>query len=146
MNYALGSSFNVDDLFMNFPTKKLKISCEECQQVNNDPHKDKLAKKIFRECYKTILNDVIDNNTTFILPTGGKKADIHMKRIDGEEFSRARRNGKFADVDFLESYFTGYELSFNMYTGRRERSKTIYVDPKLKQKIVDYTNSGKQYC
>ena len=144
MNYALGSSFNLDDLFLNFNNKKLTYNYKDCIKLNNDPHKEVLAKQIFKECVKLVLNDVIDNNITFKLPTGKMDADIHMRKIEGEKFSKARQNGKFEEIDFLNSYFTGYELSFNNNT--RNKSKTIYVDKKLKNKIIDYTNSGKNYC
>jgi hypothetical protein len=67
-----------------------------------------------------------------------------MRRITGDKFSACRRNGKFKEIDFLQSFFTGYEIEFNMYKkGGLKRSKTVYVDPKLKQKIIDNTNNGK---
>jgi hypothetical protein len=70
-----------------------------------------------------------------------------MRRITGEKFSKARRNGKFQEIDFLESFFTGHEIELNMFKkGGLKRSKTVYVDPRLKQKIIDNTNKGKQYC
>lgn len=147
-NYSLGCAFNITELFENFNKKKLKMTSELCTKINNDPHKDKLIYKIFRESVKLILNDIIDNNVTFELPTGARKSDIYMRRISDEDFGKARRNGKWQDVDFLESNFSGYELSLNMYNreGKPTRSKTIYVDKKLKQKITDNTNKGKQYC
>ena len=91
--------------------------------------------------------DIIDNNVTFQLPTGAVKSELHMRRITGEAFSKARRNGKFQEIDFLESFFTGHEIELNMFKkGGLKRSKTVYVDPRLKQRIIDNTNKGKQYC
>jgi len=60
----------------------------------------------------------------------------------------ARRNGKWQDVDFLNSYFSGYQLTLNMYNkeGKPVRIKPIYLDNKLKNKLTEYTNQGKQYC
>jgi len=34
--------------------------------------------------------------------------EMHLEAIKGSEFERARKNGKFRDIDFLESLFTGY--------------------------------------
>mgnify|MGYP006951550355 FL=1 len=31
MNYATGAAFNLREMFMNFNTKKMKMSCEECK-------------------------------------------------------------------------------------------------------------------
>lgn len=144
MNYATGAAFNVDDMFINFPYDKLDLTCKQAQEINNNPHKDKLVKKIFRTCFKKVIDDVIDNNSIFILPVNN--SEIKMRRISGNDFSKARKNGKFKEVDFLESYFSGYELELNIYKrGGLKRSKTIYVDPKRKQKIIDNTNLGKQY-
>ena len=36
MNYAVGHSFNVDEMFMNFPYKKLKLTCEDCKRINGN--------------------------------------------------------------------------------------------------------------
>ena len=147
MNYAVGCAFNLDEMFMNFPYKKLKLTCKDAKEINGDAHRDKIVKKVFRTCLKRVLEDIIDNNVTFELPTGSRKSELHMRRISGEKFSQCRRNGKFQEIDFLQSFFTGYEIELNMYKrGGLKRSKTVYVDPRLKQKIIDNTNNGKQYC
>lgn len=146
MNYATGNAFNLKDLFMNFNTKKLKISCKDCQKVNNNPHKDVLAMQIFKACYQLVLNDIIDNNITFHLPTGSRPSYIHIKRVKGDDFSKARRNGKWEDVDFLKSFFSGYELELVLLgKNKPPRTKPIYVDKKLKNKITESTNNGKVY-
>lgn len=144
--YSTGCAFNMDEMFMNFPYKKLKLSCKDCFEINKNLHRDKLVKKIFRECMKLVLNDVIDNNVTFQLPTGSKKCDIHMKRVQGDSFKNLRKSGKWNDVDFITSNFTGYELGFYMYGVRDRKVKTIYVNKELKNKITENTNKGKQYC
>ena len=143
--YSTGCAFNMNQMFMNFPYKKLKLSCEDCLNINGDLHRDKLVKKVFRECFKMVLNDVIDNNVTFQLPTGKKKCDIHMRRVQGNEFKNLRRSGKWRDVDILTSNFTGYELGLYMYGERDPRVKPIYVNKELKNKITQNTNEGMQY-
>ncbi len=147
MNYATGCAFNLDEIFMNFDKSKLKMTSALCSDINKNPHKIALIKKIFRVALKIIINDIIDNNITFTLPTGGRKSEIMMSRISGEQFSKARQNGKFMDIDFIESNFSGYELKFIMYRpdGAPTRTKTIYVDNKLKAKITQKTNQGMQY-
>lgn len=147
MLQAVGAAFNMDEMFMNFPFDKLKLTCKQSKEINGNEHRDMLVKKIFRECVRLILNDVIDNNVTFELPTGSRKCDIHMKKVQDEEFKNLRKSGKWKDVDLLESNFTGYELGLFMYGyNRPPRTKTIYVNKDLKDKITKYTNEGKQYC
>ena len=101
---------------------------------------------IFRECVKEVLNDIVDNNVTFVLPTQGRFAEMHVKRTYGEDFKRARRSGKWRDVDFLSSGFSGNEIVLNIKSGNFIKSKTVYVDKNIKNKITENTNKGKQYC
>ena len=144
---ATGAAFNLSQLFINFPYKKLKITCNECQKIINDRHRDKLVRKIFREHFKMVINDCIDNNVTFQLPTGSRRCEIHMQTFKDEKFKRLRKVGKWKTVDFLKSWFTGHMLGFFMYSPTRPpRIKNIYVDSKLTEKINQYTNEGKTYC
>ena len=148
MKFATGHAFNLDELFLNFDISKLKLTCDLCNKINHNPHKHMLVNKIFRESVKIILNDIIDNNNTFELPTDSIRSEIHMKKFDYDDFSRLRRIGKWRDVDYLSSFFTGYQLFLFMYNreGKPVREKPIYVDPKLKDKITENTNKGMQYC
>lgn len=146
MNYAVGCAFSLDDLFLNFKTDKLAISSEDCQLYNNDPHKKVLAKKVFRECIKLVLDDIIENNTTFELPTNGRRAEIHVTSIKGDQFKQARNRGKFKDVNILDSWFTGNQITLDIYTKGRIRTQPIYTNKKIKNKLTEYTNKGKQYC
>lgn len=145
MNYSVGCAFNTNELFMNFPFKKLSLTCEDCQRINGDSHRDVLVKQVFRECLKLVLNDIINNNVTFNLPTGAKKCNMHMKRVRGESFKNLRRAGKWKDVDILESNFTGYEIGFYMYGKVSPRVKNVYVNKTLKDRITANTNKGMQY-
>lgn len=145
--WSTGCAFSIDDIFENFPYKKLKITCNDCEKIINDRHRDKLVKRIFKAALEAVLNDVIDNNATFQLPLNGNvKSDIHMQKFTGELFKKLRKNGKWEDVDFLKSMFTGYQLGLFMYGNRTPRVKNIYVNSRLKNKITDNTNKGMQYC
>lgn len=145
--WSVGCAFSLDELFENFPYKKLKITCNKCEEITNNRHRQPLVKQIFRECVKEVLNDVIDNNTTFILPLNGKvKCDIHMQKLQGEQFKALYKEGKWRDVDFLKSVFTGNQLGLFMYGDRTPRVKNIYVNRELKDKITKKTNEGFQYC
>lgn len=142
-----GCAFNVSDMFYNFSYEKLKLTCKQCQEINGCRDRDKLVKQIFRDSVDIIINDIIDNNVTFELPVYGKvKANIHMNRIQGDDFKKQFKFGKWRDIDFLKSYFTGYQLALFMSGNRTSRVKPIYISGKLKHKITENTNNGKQYC
>lgn len=148
MNYATGCAFNLDEIFMNLDKSKLKLTSKQCEKINNDPHKNALIQKIFRESVKLILNDVIDNNVTFELPTGARKSNIYMKRYHEQDFAKGRQNGKWKEIDYLKSDFSGYQLVLSMSSknGGKERIRPIYLNKEYKDKIIKYTNEGKQYC
>ena len=144
--YALGCAFSMDNLFDNFPYKKLTITCKQCKAITGDNHRDILVKRIFRESVKLVINDVVNNNVTFWLPlTGGKRCNIHMRRVQGDEFKNLRKAGKWRNVDILRSMFSGYELSFFMLGKRTPRVKSIYLNKELRDRIVQNTNNGMSY-
>lgn len=146
MNYALGYSFSLKDIYEKLELNRLQIKYKDLPEGILD--KRDLCRKMFADCMWLVLNDIIDNNVTFELPKMGKRrSNIHMHRITGKEFAYARRNGQiFKDVDFLKSGFSGYALQYDMYTGDYSKSKRIHVSNNLKDKITQHTNEGKQYC
>ena len=63
-----------------------------------------------------------------------------------KKFKKAFKNGKWNDIDFVMSNFSGYQLTLEMQSEKRlPREKPIYLSAKDKQRIVDNTNRGKQY-
>lgn len=144
--YSLGCAFSLDNLFENFPYEKLQITCKQCKAITGDNHRNILVKRIFRESVKLIINDIVNNNVTFWLPlTGEKKCNIHMRRVQGNEFKNLRKAGKWKDIDILKSMFSGYQLSLFMLGKRTPRIKSIYLDKDLRNKISQNTNNGTQY-
>lgn len=144
--YALGCAFNINDLFFNFPYKKLKLNCRDCLRITGDAHRSLLAKKIFRASVKVVIQDIVERNVTFWLPlTGDKKCNMHMKRVSGKDFQKLRQAGKWDDIDIVSSNFSGYEIGFYMLGKRTPRVKIVYVNKQVKETISKYTNQGKQY-
>lgn len=147
MKFALGCAFNLKDIFMNFPLNKLKVTSKECINIIGDKHRRILAMRVFKECVKLAINDIIDNNITFVLPlVGNKKCYIYMKRIEGETFKDLKRKGKWKNLDFITSMFSGYQLVMEMHANRTPRTKSVYLNPVLRDKIVENVNNGKTYC
>lgn len=146
MNYALGYAFNLTDLFENFKSSNLIIDCVSLVRLYNEPHKKKLAIRMFKDCVKLVINDIIENDVEFQLPTGSRKSSLIMQSYSDDQFKKARKNGAFKDVDFLSSLFTGYQLMFYMYGYNRTiRSKRVYLNPSLRDRITQLTNEGKAY-
>ena len=147
MNLALGHAFSLKHIFDNFNYKKLKADGKKCKEVTGDVNRDSLVYKIFMASVEMVFNDIIDNNVTFLLPTGSRKADIHIKRYAYEDFAKGRQAGKWADIDYLSSRFSGYQMVLAMYNreGKPVREKPIYLDKYLNKKLSNNINAGKQY-
>lgn len=145
MKYATGYALTVKDLFKNFDVRKLKLSAKECEQLVGNRHKERIAYQVFKYMVKLVLDDIIHNNTTFSLPTGAKTCLLGMARFKNEDFRRARKAGKWKDVDFLESNFTAYQMCLHLMSKGIMRKKLVYLDPTNKNQITKYTNEGKQY-
>ena len=94
-----------------------------------------------------IVDDIIENNVHFLLPTiGSNEAYLYMKKTSGNNFKKAFKNGKWRDVDFLTSNFTGYQLALSVKSSKRPaKEKSIYLDCKHKNRITELTNEGKRY-
>lgn len=146
MNYALGYAFTIKDILYNFPLDKLQFNCKDSFNIIHDNHRIKLVSNIFRDSIYIILQDIINNNVTFWLPlTGAKKCNIHIRRVQGDEFKNLRKSGKWKDIDILKSMFSGYQLSLYMLGNRTPRIKPIYLNKELTQIITDNTNLGITY-
>lgn len=144
---AIGWASNLNELFIRFPYEK----CKSLMKLNTKNSRKSKVKQVFREGVRQILDDIIENNNTFkIQGVGYQGGEIHFEAITGAEFERVRSKGKFAEIDFLESLFTGYQLYLYIH-GKRDnflhrRKYPIYFGNLLKKKLVEYTNQGKTYC
>ena len=146
-NYAMGHCFTGKDLFNNFSVNKLKMSKEQCVATYPDGSKRDLAASIFTRSVQMVVDDIINNNVDFKFPTLGQtQAYLRMKRTTGQNFKKAFKNGKWNDVDFLTSNFSGYQIVLDMESKKRTtRQKDIYLSPKDRDRITENTNLGKQY-
>lgn len=143
----MGHAFSAQDLFHNFPIKKLKMDYDTVKKIYSDGDKRSLSASIFNKGMQLIIEDIIENNVHFLLPTlGSTEAYLHMDKTSGESFKKAVKRGKWKDVDFLTSNFTGYQLALSVKSKKRpEKKKSIYLGYKHKDRITELTNEGKRY-
>jgi hypothetical protein len=145
--FAMGHTFSSQDIFHNFPIDKLKIDYDTVKKIYSDGDKRSLSASIFNKGMQLIVEDIIENNVHFLLPTlGNNEAYLYMKKTSGNDFKNAVKNGKWKDVDFLTSNFTGYQLALSVKSKKRpEKEKPIYLGYKHKDRITELTNEGKRY-
>ncbi len=146
MRYALGYAWKLNELYQNFNSAALKIDGVSLTRLYGDEHKKKLCYRVFRECVKLIINDIIENDVEFQLPTGSRKTSLLMHTYRDEAFKKARKNGKFKEVDFLNSNFVANQINLYMYGHRKiPKTKLVYLNKDYKDRITQYTNSGRVY-
>lgn len=147
-HFALGWACNLNDIFVRFPYEKCKSLIK---LYKTKVLKRQKVKQVFRTGVEIILNDIIENNSTFKVPSMGYYGgEIHFEPITGSEFRRLRAKGKFSGIDFLESLFTGYQLYLYIH-GKRDnflhrRKFPIYINKFYKEKLESLVNQGKTYC
>ena len=147
-HFALGWACNLNDIFVRCPYEKCKTLVKN---FKTKQLKRRKVKQVFRTGVEVILNDIIENNSTFQLPSlGYYGGEIHFEPVTGEEFKRLRAKGKFSGIDFLETLFTGYQLYLFLH-GKRDRflptrKYPIYISKFYKDKLVNLVNQGKTYC
>ena len=145
--FAMGHTFSTKELFHNFPIEKLKMDYDTVKEVYSDGDKRSLSASIFAKGMQLIIEDIIENNVYFLLPTlGSSESYLYMKKISGNSFKNAFKRGKWRDIDFITSNFTGYQLAMNVKSNKRpEKEKPIYLGYKHKDRITELTNEGKRY-
>ena len=145
--FAMGHTFSAQDIFHNFPIEKLKMSYDDVKKIYSDGDKRSLAASIFTKGMQLIVEDIIENNVHFLLPAAGSnEAYLYMKKTSGNDFKKAFKNGKWRDIDFLTSNFSGYQLALSVKSKKRpDKEKSIYLGYKQKDRISELTNQGKRY-
>lgn len=145
--FAMGHTFSAQEIFHNFPIKKLKMDYDTVKKIYSDGDKRSLSASIFTKGMQLIIEDIIENNVHFLLPTvGNNEAYLFMNKTQGKDFKNAFKRGKWKDVDFLTSNFTGYQLALLVKSKKRpEKLKNIYLGYKHKDRITELTNEGKRY-
>lgn len=141
MNYAMGHAFCTSEIFKNFPYKKMNMKCKDSLKLTNANNREPYVCKIFRTMFSYIIQDIIDNNIIFQLPTGKRTCEIYMDRIIGDNFNKCRQKGKWKGLNVLATNFSGYQLVFKMPGIGNRRTKTIYLNKDLRDHIIDRANN-----
>lgn len=144
MNYSTGYAVNVNEMMINFKKSTLKITSNQCKEILSDHNRRKIVSKVFIQCVKLVVEDMIYNNATFRLPTK-KEFILYLKPFTGEQFIRLRRRGRWQNVDFIETDYTGYQMTLKYKSGKLLLEKSVYLCPKYRDAIVEHINNGNMY-
>ena len=98
----------------------------------------------FKYCLGLVLNKVIDEKVRFKIPVKSE-AYIDFEIVTGDKFLQQRQNGRFSEIDFVESDFTGYFLNYFFKAKAYQKQMPIYIGGELKKKFLEGINSGTKY-
>jgi len=98
----------------------------------------------FKYCFGLILNRIIDTKVRFKMPVNSE-AYIDFDIVTGDKFQKQRQNGRFSEIDFIESDFTGYFLNYYFKAKAYQKEMPIYLGGDLKKKFLEGINSGVKY-
>lgn len=100
--------------------------------------------KIYMELMEYVIDDIIENNVTFKLTLIlDRKGTFHIRPIKGDDFKRLMQSGSFKGLDFLKTDFTGYRLFYS--SSYRNKDRSVALDKRNKNRIIDKANSGMKY-
>lgn len=143
-------AFTSKDLFYGY-NKEISFSKYQLRQLkyyNKKTEIEEILGDIFAEFVMFIIQDIIDNNITFNLPSVGGFCDIHMKTLNKEDFIKYRQKGQYLDIDFLKSNFKVFRPTLYRYD-RRDSSKfwetDIIIDQDFQKNLTNHINNGKVY-
>lgn len=140
-------SFTSQDLFDNINFAQFGWTHAFYKLLKTDRWK-KLVGMVFTYFMYLVILDIIENNVTFELPLkGAAQAEFYVKSFTGESFRKLYQAGKWSDIDFLNSDFTGYQIYFRYKTKRGDwKEKPVYLSHKNARDIFHKKiNEGKKY-
>lgn len=98
----------------------------------------------FKYCFTLILNRILDERVRFRIPYQSESY-LDFEIVSDDQFEKHRNNGRFKDIDFINSDFTGYALRYYFKAKAYQKSYPIYLGGELKEKFMDGINSGIKY-
>lgn len=91
-----------------------------------------------------VVNKVIDDKVRFKIPIIGE-AYLDFEVVNEEKFETHRQYGRFQEIDFISSDFTGYAIRYNFKIRGNPMSFQLYLGGHLKQKFLDKINEGTKF-
>lgn len=143
--YKSDYCFTNKDLFDNFDSASLSLP-EAKDRSRGKRTRREYVSNVFMYCLYLIILDIIENNTTFVLPLfGNREGCFYVKVFDGDIFKKMYSGGKFYGIDFLKSNFKGYQIYFQYTYRGGVKEKPIYISKNLKDVFYKYINEGREY-
>jgi hypothetical protein len=70
------------------------------------------------------------------------EAYLDFEIVDGDRFEEHRQYGRFQEINFINSDFTGYTIRYFIKAKAYQKSFQLYLGGALKEKFLDKINEG----
>ena len=145
MRTLFNHGVTIEELFTNTPEKIINRkwiwfiknygSTNSYEDAISDPFKYMLV---------LVFNKMLDERLRFKLPVN-TEAYWDFETIQEEQFIKDRQKGKFQDIDFIGSDFTGYIIRYFFKGKAYQKAFQIYLGGELRRKFIDNINNGIKY-
>lgn len=98
----------------------------------------------FKYALYLVFNKILDDKMRFRLPVI-QEAYIDFEIVTDDKFIEQRQNGRFQNIDFVQSDFTGYAVRYYFNSPHYKKSYQIYFGGDLKRKFINKINSGEKF-
>lgn len=145
MRMLFNHGLTAGELYTNVPDKILDLTRSEVIRATRwegTSHGDNIG-LVFKYCMSLVFHKMLDERLRFKIPE--KTAYIDFEISSGDKFISDRQDGRFSEIDFIESDFTGYFMRYYYDTKSYQKSTPIYLGGVLKKKFLNNINSGIKY-
>lgn len=145
MRILFNHGLTASELYSNTPTKVTDKHWRWFIKYygHTNSYSDALADP-FKYCLHLVFNKIIDEKVRFKIPCVAQ-AYIDFEIVSGDQFQVHCQNGRFQNIDFISSDFTGYAIRYYYMAKTYQKSYQIFLGSKLKEKFINKINSGEKF-
>lgn len=145
MNRLYNHGFLPSELYTNVPQIVTSLKREDFpHKINKHYTVEGCLGIVFANALGIITHKILDDKKRFIIP-GVEKSYIDFDITTGEDFKAYKKVGRYSDIDFIESDFTGYSLRYYYAIRAGQSHKPFYVGGELKDKFIGRINKGEKF-
>jgi hypothetical protein len=135
----------IPELYTNTPDKVItRPLCWLQKHVARvDTYEDAVSQP-FKYTISLLLHYIIEKQVRFVIP-GVEQAYIDFEVVTEEFFEKHKQVGRFRDIDFIATDFTGYGLRYYYQGKAYQKSYPIHLGGELRKKFLERVNSGIKY-
>lgn len=97
----------------------------------------------FKYSFALAFHKILTEKIRFRVPYASSYIDFEI--VTGEKFEQHCQNGRFQNIDFISSDFTGYALNYFYTNNHYQKTLPIFVGSELKKNFIDRINDGEKF-